>query len=174
MTYGSKYGATAAIAEAMGRTLRTSGLDVDVLPAPSVGTLERYHAAVVGSAVYAGHWRGEALRFLTSHRDWLAGHDVWLFSSGPVGEDDEDADEAEVERWTKPKKVQQLAAEIDARDHAVFGGMVDEDRGLIRKRMARGMPPESRDRRDWNEIAAWATGIAEVLAPGPSPAVGSA
>jgi menaquinone-dependent protoporphyrinogen oxidase len=173
VAYGSKYGSTAEIAEAIGRALRASGLDVDVEGARSVHSLEGYRAAVVGSAVYAAHWRGDALRLLGDHRDWLTQHDVWLFSSGPVGEDDEDADEAETERWTKPKKVQELAAEIGARDHVVFGGKVDEDRGFIRKRMARGMPDEVRDRRDWDEIAAWAAAIASVLASEPGPPAGS-
>jgi menaquinone-dependent protoporphyrinogen oxidase len=173
VAYGSKYGSTAAIAEAIGATLSEHGLEVDVRPARSVRSVEEYRAAVVGSAVYAGRWRGDALRFLGAHRDWLARHDVWLFSSGPVGEDDEDADEAETERWTKPKKVRELAAEIGARDHVVFGGMVDEDRGFIRKRMARSMPEETRDRRDWDEIAAWAAGIASALAPGSHPPAAS-
>ena len=55
------------------------------------------------------------------------------------------------------------------RDHVVFGGMVAEDRGFIRKRMARNMPEASRDRRDWAEIATWATGIASMLTSGSPP-----
>lgn len=163
VTYGSKHGATAAIAEAIGATLRDEGVDADVVDAGAARSLDGYSAAVVGSAVYAAHWRGEALRFLRKHHQWLSEHPVWLFSSGPVGEDDPDADPEEVDRFTRPKKVQQLAGELSARDHAVFGGMVDDDRGLIRKRMARGMPEEARDRRDWDEIAQWASGVAKVL-----------
>ncbi len=175
VVYGSKYGATAEIAEAIGVAIRSRFLLADVEPARSVRSLEGYRGAVVGSAVYAAHWRGDALRFLGHHHEWLASHPVWLFSSGPVGEDDEQADEAETERWTKPKKVQELAAEIGARDHAVFGGRIDDDRGFIRKRMARGMPQSARDRRDWDEIAAWAEGIAAVLLSGsPSPEPGGA
>jgi menaquinone-dependent protoporphyrinogen oxidase len=169
VTYGTKYGSTAGIAEAIGATLKENGLDVDVQPARSVHSLDGYRAAVVGSAVYTAHWRGDALRFLSHHRDWLARHDVWLFSSGPVGEEDEDADEAETERWTKPKKVQELAAEINARDHMVFGGKVDEDRGFIRKKMAQNMPEEARDRRDWDAIAAWAAEIASALGSDATP-----
>jgi menaquinone-dependent protoporphyrinogen oxidase len=173
VAYGSKYGSTAEIAEAVGRALEASGLEAEVQRARSVRSLEGYHAAIVGSAVYAAHWRGDALRFLGHHRDWLARHPVWLFSSGPVGVDDEDADEAETERWTKPKKVQELAAEVGARDHVVFGGKVDDDRGFVRKRMARTMPGEARDRRDWDEIATWATRIASELASDSTPPTAS-
>lgn len=169
VAYGSKYGATAEIAEAIGRALKERGLEAEVRRAGSVRSLDGFRAAIVGSAVYAAHWRGEALRFLRTHRDWLARHPVWLFSSGPVGADDKDADEAETERWTKPKKVQELAADIGARAHVVFGGKVDDDRGFLRKRMARDMPEETRDRRDWEEIARWAAGIAAALASGSDP-----
>lgn len=167
VTYGSKYGATAGIAETIGRTLEDRGFDVDVTQARAVKSVDGYRAAVVGSAVYAAHWRGEALRFMRHNRRWLAEHDVWLFSSGPVGEDDQEADDADTERWTKPRKARELAEEVGARDHIVFGGMVDDDKGFMRKKMAQNMPEETRDRRDWDEIEAWANAIADALGATP-------
>lgn len=164
VAYGSKFGATAEIAEAIGTALRAHGLEAEVRRARAVRSLEGYQAAVVGSAVYAGRWRADAMRLLNAQRTWLAAHDVWLFSSGPVGEDDPKADPAEAERWTKPPKVQHLATEIGAHDHAVFGGKVDVNRGFIRKQMAQKMPEATRDRRDWAEVATWAAGIATTLA----------
>lgn len=160
VAYGSKHGATAEIAEAIGRALGAAGMEVDVLPAGRVRSVEPYGAIVLGSAVYAGRWQRDAARLL-NRRD-LAAHDVWLFSSGPVGEDR--GDPAQRERLTRPQRVQRVAAAIGAHEHVVFGGKVADDRGFIRKRMARGMPPELRDRRDWSAIAAWATSIAAALA----------
>ncbi|HUA49881.1 MAG TPA: hypothetical protein VMA77_31910, partial [Solirubrobacteraceae bacterium] len=87
--------------------------------------------------------------------------DLWLFSSGTVGEDSGDPEQ--LERVTRPPRVQQIAADLGAHEHAVFGGMVAEDAGLIRKKMARRIPPELRDRRDWDAIDAWAQSIAAVL-----------
>jgi hypothetical protein len=52
---------------------------------------------------------------------------------------------------------------VQAHDHADLGGMIDEDGGFVRKRMARGIPPEPRDLRDWRLIEAWARGIANAL-----------
>jgi menaquinone-dependent protoporphyrinogen oxidase len=163
VAYGSKYGATAEIADTIGKTLEAHGLEVDVSPAGRVGRVEDYDAVVLGSAVYAAHWRGDALRFLRRRKDWLSGHDVWLFSTGPVGEEDEEADDEETERWTKPKKVRELAAEIGAHDHVVFGGKVDEDGGFMRRKMAAGMAEDVRDRRDFEEISAWADQVASRL-----------
>jgi menaquinone-dependent protoporphyrinogen oxidase len=160
VAYGTKYGATAEIAEAIGKALRAAGLEVDVRKAGKVRSAEPYRAVVLGSAVYAGRWRGDAMRLL--RRPELEGRDVWLFSSGPVGEDK--GDPAAAERWTKPPKVTAIGDRIGAHEHVVFGGKVDEDKGFMRKKMARDMPPELRDRRDWRQIEEWAGSIARALA----------
>jgi menaquinone-dependent protoporphyrinogen oxidase len=159
VAYGTKHGATAEIAEKIGGTLRDAGFRVDVRPAGEVGTLDSYRAAVIGSAVYMGRWRRDALRLL--RRSELERLDVWLFSSGPVGE--QKTDHSDVDRWTRPPKVDHLAAKIGAHDHVGFGGMIAEDSGFMRKRMARGTPPDLRDLRDWRLIEAWARGIANTL-----------
>ncbi|MGO9959217.1 MAG: flavodoxin domain-containing protein [Solirubrobacteraceae bacterium] len=159
VAYGTRYGATAGIAEAIGEALRTAGYAVDVQRARRVRSLKPYRAVVLGSAVYAGRWRADALRLL--RRPQLRDCDVWLFSSGPVGEDKNDP--KQLERWTKPPRVQQIADSVGVREHVVFGGRVADDAGFIRKKMARNMPPELRDRRDWVRIAAWASSIAAAL-----------
>lgn len=166
VAYGTKHGATAQIAEAIAGTLSAAGFAVDVQRARRVRSLSTYGAVVLGSAVYAGRWRREALRLL--RRSELGERDVWLFSSGPVGEDK--GDPAQLERFTRPPRVQQMAAEIGAHEHVVFGGMVDDDAGFIRKKMARKIPPELRDRRDWDAIDAWAQTIAATLGGRPATA----
>ncbi len=159
VAYASKHGSTAEIAEAIGKRLRQGGLEVDVERARDVRSLGPYRAVVLGSAVYQGRWQGESLRLLA--RDELHEREVWLFSSGPVGKDPEDP--AKAQRWLKPPRVEQRAREIGAHEHVVFGGSVDDSAGFIRKKMARGMPTELRDRRDWNEIEAWADSVAAAL-----------
>lgn len=67
------------------------------------------------------------------------------------------------ERWTRPKRVHQLAARIGAREHVVFGGRVADDGGFLRRSMAKNAAPELRDRRDWSAIEAWANTIASSL-----------
>jgi carboxymethylenebutenolidase len=154
VAYGSKFGSTAEIAEAIGTTLRVAGLEVDVKRAREDRSLEPYRAVVVGSAVYMARWRRDAMRLL--RRRELAEREVWVFSSGPVGEDKGEPDEKQ-KRWTKPKRVQRLVTRIGAHEHVVFGGRVSEDAGgFLRKSMAKNTPPEFRDRRDWAAIEAWA------------------
>ena len=163
VAYGTKHGATTEIAETLADTLRAAGLKVDVQRARRVGSLEPYRAVVLGSAVYAGRWRRDATRVL--RRADLKDREVWLFSSGPVGENKGDPEQ--LEKWTKPRRVQELAMSIGVREHVVFGGMVAEDAGFVRKKMARNIPPELRDLRDWQQIEAWAQSIAAALTSEP-------
>jgi menaquinone-dependent protoporphyrinogen oxidase len=159
VAYGTKHGATAEIAAAIGDALRVAGFEVDVRRARTVRSPAAYRAVILGSAVYAGRWRRDAMRLL--RRPELKDRDVWLFSSGPVGEEKGDPDEAE--RWTRPPKVSDLGTRIGAHGHVVFGGKIDEEAGFMRRRMARGIPPELRDRRDWDQIEAWGRAIAARL-----------
>jgi len=167
VAYDTKYGATAEIAQAIGTALRVAGLDVDVVRAREVRSLQPYRAVVLGSAVYIARWRRGAMRLLRRWRRDLARREVWLFSSGPVGEDTGEPEQRE--RWTKPKRVQRLGSEIGAHEHVVFGGKVSDDAGgFLRKKMAQNIPPELRDRRDSGAIEAWAQKIAAKLQEPPA------
>jgi menaquinone-dependent protoporphyrinogen oxidase len=173
VAYGSKFGSTAEIAEAIGRALEGCSLSVEVRPAGSVKHVDGYSAVVLGSAVYMGRWRPGATRLLRRRRRELADQPVWLFSSGPVGE--QDADPEKAERWLRPKSVERLREQIGAREHVVFGGCVSEDRGgFVRRKMAKDTAPDLRDRRDWDEIRAWGEQIAGSLRPAETERIGAA
>ncbi len=163
VAYGTKYEATREIADAIGAELVARGVAVDVKPAKDVRAVDDYDAVVLGSAVYMGRWRGDAMRVLKRRRKDLAARDVWLFSSGPVDDPTKDVSPEQArkaERWTRPRKVEALATEIGAHEHKVFEGRVDESGGFARRKMAESLPPEDRDQRDWDEIRAWAGAIA--------------
>jgi menaquinone-dependent protoporphyrinogen oxidase len=169
VAYGTKYGSTSEIAEAIGATLAEAGLEVDVERARNVKSIDPYDAVVLGSAVYMRRWRRDAARLLR-RRKQLAARELWLFSSGPVGEDPDNQEKRrKAESWQRPKAVEAAASTLGAHEHAVFGGRVDEDGGFMRKSMARNTPAELRDRRDWEQVRAWAHEIASALrATGPA------
>jgi menaquinone-dependent protoporphyrinogen oxidase len=159
VAYASKHGSTEEIAEAIAATLRDSGLDADCVEAGAVTNLETYDAVVLGSAVYMRRWRREARRFLHRHADELARRQLWIFSSGPLG--DPAKDDAD---WSEPAATLAEAERIGARGHVVFGGSLPaEPEGCMQRSMAKNMPPEYRDRRDWEQIRTWAAGIATEL-----------
>jgi menaquinone-dependent protoporphyrinogen oxidase len=78
VAYATKYGATQEIAEKIGEVLRQAGLPAQVLPADQIGDLSAYDAVVLGSAVYAGQWRKEAVEFLETNQGALAERPVYF------------------------------------------------------------------------------------------------
>lgn len=117
-----KHGSTAEIAERIAETVRTAlpdGAVVGVRPPAEIADVASYDAAVLGSAVYMGHWMEDAVRAAAR----IATHpprSVWLFSSGPIGDPprpDED-----------PVDVRAIVTSTRARGHRVFAGRLDRHR----------------------------------------------
>ena len=71
VTYASRTGSTAGVAEAIGRTLADSGLAVDVRAMKELTDVSPYRAIVAGSAIQAGKWLPEAMHFLQLHQSVL-------------------------------------------------------------------------------------------------------
>jgi menaquinone-dependent protoporphyrinogen oxidase len=161
VTYASKYGSTAEIAGKIGEVLRQNGLTTEVLPAKQVRDLGAYHAVVLGSAVYIGQWRKEAVRFLEKNAEGLAQRATWIFSSGPTGE----GDPVELlQGWTFPPKIRPIAESIQPRDIVVFHGNVDVNRlNFLHKWMIDKVESPVGDFRDWDAITAWAESILDAL-----------
>ena len=161
VTYASKYGATKEIAEKIGEALNDAGVTTDVLPVKQVSDLSRYQAVILGSAVYIGQWRKEAVKFLEANQNALAERGVWLFSSGPTGE----GDPFELlEGWNFPKGQQEIADHIQPRDIIVFHGNVEVGKlNFLHKFMISKVESPVGDFRDWEMITSWAASIAETL-----------
>ena len=156
VAYGTKMKGTQGIAERIANSLTRRGLDVTLLEGTDVRDAAGYDAAVVGSAIYAMRWRREAVRvlkLLARRKDPIP---VWLFHSGPIG-DEEAGDPQEL-----PRKVARLAGRLDTRAAVTFGGRIPTDGGgPIAAAMARD--GKAGDWRDFEEIAGWADGIADSL-----------
>jgi menaquinone-dependent protoporphyrinogen oxidase len=161
VAYATKYGATAEIAEKVGQLLRQSGFQVDVLPVKRVNDLTPYAAVVLGSAVYIGQWRKEAVRFLQANEKKLAERPVWLFSSGPTGEGE--AVEL-LKGWRFPEALQPIADRIRPRQIVVFNGAINSEKlNFIEKTMVKNVKAPVGDFRDWDAITSWAAAIADVM-----------
>jgi menaquinone-dependent protoporphyrinogen oxidase len=155
VAFATKMGSTRGIADAVGEELLRHGLAVDVRNVREVSSLGDYEAVVLGTAVYMGRWRAEATRFARQHTAELAKSRVWLFESGWVG--DKPTDSAATSGGRK------RAQQVGAAAPTVFGGCVDPAlaTGPIDRVVAKR---KSGDFRDWADIRAWATTIADVLA----------
>jgi len=161
VVYASKYGATAEIAGKIGSVLRQEGLEADVMPVDQLKDLKPYTAVVLGSAVYIGQWRKEAVKFLRENEEALTERTVWLFSSGPAGRGDP---VQLLDGWRFPEKIRAIAGRIRPQDTAVFHGYVDPERlSFVEKFAVKRVKSPVGDYRDWEAIAAWAGKIAGEL-----------
>jgi len=159
VAYASKYGATREIAEKIGEALRQAGLSVDVLPVAGVHDLTPYRVVILGSAVYIGQWRKEAVAFVNVHEKSLATRAVWLFSSGPTG----NGDPLELlDGWQLPAGLQPVVNRIRPRGTTVFQGWIDTkkinwiENWAIQKLVKKPFG----DYRDWDMITNWTVQIA--------------
>lgn len=156
VTYASKMGATAGIAEAIGTVLREHGHHADVRDVTEVDSISQYDAVVLGSAIYIRRWRPEAVQFLRRYADELSDRRVWMFHSGPVGPDREQTQEM-------PANVYRLARRIGAAPATTFAGAIlpATAKGFLARHLATGNL--AGDSRDWPLITNWAAGIAATL-----------
>ena len=157
VAYASKHGSTAEIAEAIADALVDHEVKAEAKSVNTVEDLGPYEAVVLGSAVYAGAWMREAVAFVERHAGELSRRPVWLFSSGPLGEDVEDHEE-------QPRQMPELRRLIGPKGHRVFYGALDVSAlGFAERMIAKAVKAPTGDFRDWEAIRRWAEGIAEEL-----------
>jgi menaquinone-dependent protoporphyrinogen oxidase len=167
VTYASRHGATKQIAERIAGRLHASALDLPEHRGQP--DMLAYDAFVIGSAAYLGHWLPDASAFVREYAGLLSTHPVWLFSSGPLGTDETDAQGRSLRESAEPQEIDQLRALIQPRDHHVFFGALDPAHLGLRDSLIRVVPAGRRllpegDFRDWAEVDAWAEAIAGELA----------
>ena len=152
----SKHGATAEIAQAIGFTLSSAGIEVDVRRPEDVRSVAAYDGVVLGSGVYAGRWLEPVKKLIDRESSALAYKPVWLFSSGPIGDPPKPDEE--------PVDVARLRERIKAVDHRVFPGKLDRGSlGLAEKAIVSVVHAAEGDFRTWEPVKTWAAGIARTL-----------
>lgn len=156
----STHGATAEIGRGMAETLRRCGIDVDVAQPDHITDLHRYDGFVLGSAIYRGRWKPEAVTLLRNHSEVIRSRPCWLFSSGPVKE-------GMPSEPLRSDEVASLMALSRARQHHLFGGRIDVARLSTPERwLARWARVRSSDARSWADIERWTTRVAAELIAG--------
>ncbi len=153
VAYSSVHGSTAEVARAVALTLCRAGIEADVLPVAEVQDVTGYDGVVLGSAVYGGKWRVDALQFVDRFSPELRERDVWLFQSGPLGHS------AQAIMRSLPLNVSIFAESVGAKGYATFGGKLDGQGGdPVAKFLARA--GFAGDFRDFGEIRLWVEDVA--------------
>lgn len=165
VAYASRLGATAGVAEAIGKTLAQGGAQVDVLAMQAVKDLSAYRAVVAGSAIRDRQWLPEAMEFMRTHRAELsqkpfAAFLVCMTLAMPNAE----RYRAGVAEWLAP-----VRALVRPVSDGLFAGVLEiskvesfSDRLKFRISVALGVWKEG-DHRDWTAIRAWAESLRSML-----------
>lgn len=175
VTYASRAGSTAEVAEAISEALAptlnpslspASGLSgVDVLPMQDVRNLSEYSAVIAGSAIRAAKWLPEAVQFVRTHQTALRHKPFAMFTVCiTLAMSNSEQYRAAVSGWTAP-----VRAIVKPLSEGLFPGMLDFTRLpmnwetlKLRATVAMGVFPRG-DRRDWNAVHAWAESLKPML-----------
>ncbi len=164
VTYASRTGTTAGVAEAIGETLVAAGAPVDVRPMTDVKDLAPYRAVVAGSAIQGGQWLPEAMHFMQTHRAALAQKPFAAFMVCMTMAMKNEAYHQSVADWMQP-----VRALVKPVREGYFAGALDISKvPSWRKRLGFrvsvifGIWSEG-DHRDWDAIRAWAEDLTPLL-----------
>jgi menaquinone-dependent protoporphyrinogen oxidase len=165
VTYASRAGSTAGVAEAIGKTLAENGLQVEVRPMTDIDDLTPYQAVVAGSAIQGGKWLPEAMRFMRDYRTQLAQKPFAAFLvCMTLAMKNADKYRAYVKDFLQP-----VRALVTPVGEGLFAGVLDiskipsaSDRLKFRLSVLLGVWSES-DHREWDAIRAWAENIRPLL-----------
>ena len=153
VSVASRHGATTALGHAVARGLRQHGFEVDVVLPDEVTDVSAYEVVVIGSAVYAGRWMRAAKDLVQRHSAALRWRDVWLFSSGPLGNPPVPAEE--------PADATTMLSDSGARGHVLLAGALHpDDLGLAERLVVRAVKAPYGDFRDWTAVDRWVEQIA--------------
>jgi menaquinone-dependent protoporphyrinogen oxidase len=151
VTYASKHGSTQEVLERIASRLKQLGVPAELRPMNQVDGLDGYDGVVIGSAIYIVRWMKQATDFVERVRPALAGCRVWLFSSGPLG------DEAGLE----PPQIAELRTSLSVIEHRLFAGALHKERlSLAERALVKGVTAPYGDFRPWSEIDSWTGSIA--------------
>jgi menaquinone-dependent protoporphyrinogen oxidase len=165
VTYASRTGSTAEVAEAIGKTLSKGGMQVDVISMNEVKDLSHYQAVVAGSAIRGSKWLPEAVQFMQTHRTVLAQKRFAMFTVCiTMAMKNAENYRLGVMGWVAP-----VRAMVKPLSEGLFAGMLDFgklpmnwDTLMLRLTVALGIFPRG-DHRDWNAVRSWAENLKPML-----------
>jgi menaquinone-dependent protoporphyrinogen oxidase len=163
VTYATKGGSTAEVAEAIGQSLRKTGAQVDVTPAKQAPSPDTYDAVVLGSGIWANKAYADVVKYAQRNQDALARLPVATFVLCAALKEDTKENRAMAAQYAAT-----LLAGVEGIEPVsvgLFAGAVDFDKigWLMSVVLKLGFKEQGGDYRDWDAIRGWARAIAPKL-----------
>lgn len=155
VTYATRAGSTAEIANTIGETLAARGFRVEVKPVKSQPALDGYAAVILGSPIRMGNWLPEMVKFVEANQAALATLPTALFTVHMLNTGEDEESRAAREAYTAS-----VRALLPNAENVYFEGTMDFSRlSLLDRFISKMVKAEEADRRDWEKIRAWANTI---------------
>lgn len=161
ITYATRTGSTAGVADVITKTLREHGAQVDVIPMQEVTDVTSYQAVIAGSAIQNRQWLPEAVEFVQAHQSILNQKLFAMFAvCMTLAMKNGESFRPQILEWLAP--IRNLVRPISEN---IFAGALDiskipslSDRLKFRLSVLFGVWSEG-DHRDWDAIQAWAESL---------------
>jgi menaquinone-dependent protoporphyrinogen oxidase len=155
VTYASKAGSTAEVAEAIARTLSGKGLAVEVKQIEHVKNLDGYKTVVVGTCIRMGRWLPEAVKFVEKNQGVLKTLPTAFFQVSAGMREMTQAAKEEALGYSQP--VRDLLEPVSM---GLFAGKMDFSKlSLLDRTISKMVGSVEGDWRDWEAIRSWAEAI---------------
>ncbi len=161
IAYASKKGSTKEIAQAICSSLKDMNIEADIKDISQIADINDYDTLILGSSVYYGMWQKSFVKFLLKNKDTLCQKFVWLFSSGPTGEEKP----LDITKgWLVPAKQKELIGYIKPVEIKLFHGKLDlKCLNVFEKLIIKKVDAPFGDYRVWDSITSWASSIGKYI-----------
>lgn len=171
VAFGTKYGSTVKVADAIATEMRDAGHEVDVVDLRERIPVEmdRYDLVVVGSPVFIGNWTKPSQEFLRRNAQALAERKVAMFvcCSDILFEEKVEAarrmylDDVATSYGLAPMAMGMFGGEVDFNKYGMFTRFLLSKVGAREALEERGMEvSRPYDFHDWGHIRNWARELA--------------
>ncbi len=171
VAFGTKYGSTVKVADAIASEMRNAGHEVDLVDlrerVPS--DIGRYDMVVVGSPVFIGKWTKPAQEFLHRNGKALTEKRVAMFvcCSDVLFEEKVEAarkmylDDVAASCGLEPVAMGMFGGEVDFNKYSMFTRFLLSKVGAKEEMENKGVETSKPyDFRDWEQVRGWARGLA--------------
>lgn len=168
VAYGSQYGSTGGVAEAVGQALQTAGANVDVrrIGGTSAINAAGYDAAIIGAPVISSEWMPVAVEFVRTNEAVLSGIPTAYFLTGMELALTHDLNEAQTKFTQLLEGVVTQVPSVQPLELGVFAGALDYQKMTPAMQALYRLFSEDDtdgDYRDFSAIRAWGSSLAPRL-----------
>jgi menaquinone-dependent protoporphyrinogen oxidase len=159
VTYATKAGSTAGVAQKIAEQLQQKQCTVDLMPVDQVKDLSPYQTIILGSGIRGGSFFTEANRFIEINKSTLARKNTHVFLVCLTMHQNTPENRRIAEGYLDPIHVY-----FRPKSEGLFGGVYySANHNLMERLIMKAMNAPEGDFRHWNEIAVWVDQVAKTI-----------